>query len=198
MRIAIIFALLFHAAPAAAQQQDDTLRIVAAIRESGCSAHAEDLDRIQSSLGISREVIETIIMGMQNAGEIQIEGDGLRLSPAVCNESATAILPDFALARQINQSEAAMTNHVLALFAANGCELHSDQYQAYIDRKFPESRRDHRIRGGRGTLRDGSHALSHDAAGTSATNRRRGPSAFDGQGLQLAHAPIRFLVVIPR
>lgn len=139
MRIAIIFALLFHAAPAAAQQQDDTLRIVAAIRESGCSAHAEDLDRIQSSLGISREVIETIIMGMQNAGEIQIEGDGLRLSPAVCNESATAILPDFALARQINQSEAAMTNHVLALFAANGCELHSDQYQAYIDRKFPKS-----------------------------------------------------------
>lgn len=52
------------------------------------AATAGDLDRIQQTLGLSRAEAEQITMGLHGTGDIQIEGDALKLSPQLCVRAA--------------------------------------------------------------------------------------------------------------
>lgn len=137
--ILLTLSLLPLASPATAIPADATQRVVTALRQNDCRATEAEFMAMESQLGLTPAEFEEVGRALIQSRDIVVEGSGVRLADTICKGTTTATQPDFALARQINRSEAAITSHIMALFAANGCQMSMAQYQSYLDRKFPNS-----------------------------------------------------------
>lgn len=135
----LALSLLPFASPAIAMPADAPQRVVNALRQNDCRASDAEFMQLESSLGLTRAEFEEVGTALIRSGDILVGNGELRLSDAVCKGAKDPAQPDYALARQVNRSEAAMTSHIMALFAANGCRMSISQYQTYLERKFPSS-----------------------------------------------------------
>ena len=135
----LAFGLTAACPMAQAQTAAETSRVVAALRQNGCSADEGDMDRLLPGLNMSQSKAKAILQAMMKSGGLALHDRRVTLADQLCKGKAASSSIDTALAAKLVNSERAQRRYIEALFAANGCQLSYAQWQIHLDHTFPSA-----------------------------------------------------------